>query len=111
MPLASSGSLGRLCPLSDFSSFVSVGGMFSPAPSVAELTLCGEEELCSTTTSIAGGGGGRGVDSGSPTGRGGGPALSDFGIDTTLSFEPEGLFPIINYGVVSVGGRAVMGAA
>ena len=110
MPLASSGSLGRLCPLSDFSSFVSVGRMFSPAPSVAELTLCGEEELCPATTSVAGGGG-RGVDSGSSTGRGGGPALSGFGIDTMLSFEPEGLFPIINCGVVSVGGRAAMGVA
>ena len=110
MPLASSGSLGRLCPLSDFSLSVSVGGKFSPAPSVVELTLCGEEELCPATTSVVGGGG-RGVDSRSPTGRGGGLALSDFGIDITLSFEPEGLFPIINYGVVSVGGRAAMGAA
>ena len=110
MPLASSGSLGRLCPLSDFSLSVSVGGMFSPTPSVAELTLYGEEELCPATTSVAGGGGGRGVDSGSPTGRGGGLALSGFGIDTTLSFEPEGLFPIINCGVVSVGGRAAMDA-
>ena len=110
MPLASSGSLGRLCPLSDFSSFVSVGGMFSPAASVAELTLCGEEELCPATMSVAGGGG-RGVDSRSPMRRGGGPALSGFGIDTTLSFEPKGLFPIINCDVVSVGGRAAMGAA
>ena len=39
------------------------------------------------------------------------PALSGFGIDTTLSFEPKGLFPIINYGVVSIGGRVAMGAA
>ena len=111
MPLASSGSLGRLCPLLDFSLSVNVGGLFSPAPSVAELTLYGEEELCPTTTSVAGGGGGRGVDSGSPTGRGGSAASSGFEIDTTLSFEPEGLFPIINYSVVSVGGRAAMGAA
>ena len=95
MPLASSGSLGRLCPLSDFSLSVSVGGLFSPAPSVAELTLCGKEELCLATTSVASGG----------------AALSGFGIDTTLSFEPEGLFPIINCGVVSVGGRAAMGTA
>ena len=111
MPLASSGSLGRLCPLSDFSLSVSVGGLFSSAPFVVELTLYGEEELCPTTTSVAGGGGGRGVDSGSPTERGGGAALSGFKIDTTLSFERERLFPIINYGVVSVGGRAAMGAA
>ena len=74
MPLASTGSLGRLCLLSDFSSSVSIGGMFSPAPSVAELTLCGEEELYPATTFVASRGGGRGVDSGSPTGRGGGPA-------------------------------------
>ena len=51
------------------------------------------------------------MDSGGPRGRGTGPALSGFGIDTTLLLEPEGLFPIISYGVVSVGGRAAMGVA
>ena len=111
MPLASIGSSGRLCSLLDVSSSVSIGGMFSPAPSVAKLTLCDEEELCPATTSVAGGGGRRGVDSGSPTGRGGGPALSGFRIDTMLSFEPKGLFPIINYGVVAVEGKAAMGTA